>query len=388
LLADIWARARGGRITALVVDHGLRAESAEEARLTVARLGARGIAARPLTIDTLAHGSALSERARTARYEILTRACVELGVVHLLLGHHAADQAETILIRAGAGSHAAGLAGMAACVETNDLRVLRPLLDIPKGRLVATLDAAGMTWVEDPSNANPRSTRARIRAGRADPDGDRPATAAMVAEAIERGVARASAERARAALLAQAVSFHPAGFAVVAAAALQADALAALIATVAGARRAIRTARLDTLAAGLRPATIGGVRIMPAGRLAGAAAGAKWLIVRERAALGPPVAAQRGGVWDGRWRLAADIAPGAEIGPIGGDAARFRRATRLPAAALWTLPAIRRGIALLAVPHLQDWPDAPGEQELGQGLVWCAALPASCAPFAPASTEC
>ncbi len=89
LLADAWARARGGAVLALIVDHGLRAESAAEAALTMARLAARGIAARVLTLRGLERGPALAARARAARYAALEAACRAAGVVHLLLGHHA-----------------------------------------------------------------------------------------------------------------------------------------------------------------------------------------------------------------------------------------------------------------------------------------------------------
>ena len=133
LLADAWARARGGALLALIVDHGLRAESADEAAATVARLGGRGIATQLLRLGGLAHGTALAERARDARFTVLTQACESAGILHLLLGHHAGDQAETVLMRALGGSGPAGMAGMLPLVETASVRILRPLLSIPTG---------------------------------------------------------------------------------------------------------------------------------------------------------------------------------------------------------------------------------------------------------------
>ena len=144
LLADAWARERGGSLLALIVDHGLRATSAAEAAETAARLGGRGIAARVLTIAGLAQGPALAERARTARFHALIAACAAEGILHLLLGHHAADQAETVLIRALGGSGPAGMAGMASLVETPMVRILRPLLGTAPADLRATLIAAGV----------------------------------------------------------------------------------------------------------------------------------------------------------------------------------------------------------------------------------------------------
>src|SRR5215208_3101274 len=75
LLADNWGRERGGSLLALIVDHGLREASAAEAAGTAARLRARGIAARVLSVGGLARGPALAERARAARLRVLTEAC-------------------------------------------------------------------------------------------------------------------------------------------------------------------------------------------------------------------------------------------------------------------------------------------------------------------------
>ena len=168
---------------ALIVDHGLRAESTDEAAATVARLDARGIATRLLRLDGLAHGTALAERARDARFAVLTQACASAGILHLLLGHHASDQAETVLMRALGGSGPAGMAGMLPLVETPSVRILRPLLSIPPARLRAKVAAAGMAWVEDPSNVDQRALRPRLRILRLDHDGAGAATAALVAAA-------------------------------------------------------------------------------------------------------------------------------------------------------------------------------------------------------------
>ena len=207
LLADAWARERGGRVAGLIVDHGLRAASAVEAAATQARLSARGIAAEILVLDDLAQGPGLAARARAARYRVLAQACRRLGLAHLLLGHHAADQAETVLIRALGGSGPAGLAAMPARAEANGadtagLCLLRPLLGIAPARLRDFLRDLGEAWVEDPSNADRRALRPRLRALRADPAGTGSATRALVAAARQAGLARAAAEAAREALLA------------------------------------------------------------------------------------------------------------------------------------------------------------------------------------------
>ena len=68
-------------------------------------------------------------------------------------------------MRAARGGGPMGLSGMPAVIEREQLRVLRPLLAIPKSRLVATLRQDAIAWIDDPSNENPRFLRARLRSG-------------------------------------------------------------------------------------------------------------------------------------------------------------------------------------------------------------------------------
>ena len=150
LLAHTWARSRGGSLQALVVDHGLRNESGKEASDTVACLGERGIAAKILVIQGLGPGAGLAERARHARFAALEMACAEAGILHLLLGHHAGDQAETLQIRALGSSGPAGMAGMAPIVETTNLRLLRPLLDGAAGAIAQDPDILSGAMVRGP----------------------------------------------------------------------------------------------------------------------------------------------------------------------------------------------------------------------------------------------
>lgn len=376
LLAARWAADRGGSVLALTVDHGLRPNAPAEAALTQKRLLARGIACRILELRTLAPGSALAERARAARYAALRQACREAGVLHLLLGHHAADQAETVLMRTLSQSGPAGLAGMAALVEEAQLRLLRPLLRVAPVTLRATLAAAGVAWVEDPSNTDPRATRARLRGLRRDPDGTGPATSALALAAWERGQRRAEAETAIAQALASDVTLYPGGFAVIAPGALPSDALGALLATIAGRPHLPRTAALAALASAPRPATLAGAQLVPAGRL-----GPGLLVIREAAAMAKPVAAKAGAIWDGRFRLVqGPVTDSGQVllGPLGAAAAGLRRRTRHPAVILRTLPAIWRGGELVAVPHL-DWPDP--DQARSWRLLFAPRRPAAINPF-------
>jgi len=369
LLAAGW-----GIPLALIVDHGLRATSAAEASDTHARLAVLGIAARVLTLRGLTRGPGLAARARAARYAALEAACVEAGLLDLLLGHHLRDQAETVLMRQRRHSGQAGLAGMAPVSETLAIRFVRPLLPVPPGRLRATLTQAGLPWVEDPSNADPASLRAALRAELSDPAGDGPVVSALAASATAAATARAKRDSETAALLARRVRLYPAGYAVLSPGDVPPTALAALIRMLTGAPYPPRGEALRALAANPRPATLAGAQFLPAGRL-----GPGLLCVREAAAMAPPVPATQGAVWDRRFRLAtgAGLPGGTLLGAVGEDAARLRGHTHLPAAILRTLPALRHNTALVAVPHIGYGPPS----FLACAIGCCPATPASGAGF-------
>lgn len=164
LLAAKWAAERGLSFVALSVDHGLRPEAKAEAEQVGAWLQGRRISHHILTWQGgAARSGAIQERARTARYDLMRDWCQKHGVGHILLGHHLEDQAETVLMRLRKGSGLMGLAGMAPAREHDGMILLRPLLDVPKARLRATLKVLGQTWVEDPSNQNRVFERVRIR---------------------------------------------------------------------------------------------------------------------------------------------------------------------------------------------------------------------------------
>jgi tRNA(Ile)-lysidine synthase len=290
VLAADWARAVGGSVLALVVDHGLRPSAAEEARATLATLASLGIPGRLLTL-ALRRGPRQAERARDARHAALEAACRDAGIVHLLFGHHAADQAETVAMRRVRGSGPAGLAGMAALSETAHVRRLRPLLDMPPVRLRRTLLAAGLTWIEDPSNADPTSERVRLRLLARDRDGAGPLIRGAVAAAVARGAARARAEAALADWLGAHVTLYPNGCALVAGEPIPPEALGALIATVGGRPRPPSPRQLAGWIAAPRPATLGGVQILRRG--------AEWVLAPELAARPGGLAAARAW-WDAR----------------------------------------------------------------------------------------
>jgi tRNA(Ile)-lysidine synthase len=171
LLAAGWAKRlkRPPKLLAVTVDHGLRQEAAAEAA-SVKRLARRlGVPHRTVHWQGKKPKAGLQEAARLARYRLLAQTAAQAGYAHILTAHTLDDQAETVLFRLARGSGLAGLAGMATASllpvdGESQVFVVRPLLHIPKARLVATLRAAQIAYSEDPSNFDSKFTRARLRA--------------------------------------------------------------------------------------------------------------------------------------------------------------------------------------------------------------------------------
>lgn len=377
LLSGDWARQRNGSALALVVDHGLRPASAGEARITIERLARFGIGARLLRLSGLAHGPALAERARIMRYEMLTEACRTAGMLHLLLGHHLADQAETLAMRVLRGSGTRGLAGMPALRETFGVRLLRPLLGIEPAELRGFLGTRGADWIEDPSNQDMRATRPRLRHGL----GAASLADTGLAQAMSAvGGLRARQEAEIAGELAARATIRPEGFALLRPGRIGSAALAGLLQTIGGAEYAPSAAQVAELAAEPKPATVAGVRIMPAGRL-----GDGMLIVREEAAVMRAVPVSRETSWDNRFRVTVlgDLPAAATVGKLGADAVRFRGISDLPSVILRTLPAVRFGKSLAAVSHLRY---ASNGQGAAMTVLFAPPRPVAGACFVPAGS--
>lgn len=163
LLAHAWATARGGHITALTVDHGLRPESRAEAEQVAGWMRARGIAHHILTPPLLPAIHNPQSQARTRRYSALLEYCRNAAIPYLLLGHHADDQAETVALQRHRGESPASRAGMAFVTTRGEAALVRPLLGTRKRALVNYLQAQQAEWVEDPSNARSDYARNRLR---------------------------------------------------------------------------------------------------------------------------------------------------------------------------------------------------------------------------------
>lgn len=364
LLADRWARERGGRITGLTVDHGLRPGSAEEARKTGDWLAARQIEHHILTWHGDKPETGLQRRAREARYGLLQDWCWRHHAFHLLTAHHRDDQAETVALRKARLSGDRGLAAMPVIREMAGLRLLRPLLGVDRSTLEAWLRAEGQPWIDDPSNDNPAFTRNRLRQAGLD-------VQALSREAEEHGTRRSETDRLAARSLIQHVIVDPAGFALLDGKGfgslpidLACDLLTRLLVTIGGniyPPRGRALARLlrhmqrhlpgDSAAKG--PQTLAHCRILPHRE--------SWLICREKASSDPlPLVPGEWQCWDGRFLVSLrsereDLtieALGSRTRLAKKALKRWESARHLPGVVRSTLPSIFKGEWPIAVPHL------------------------------------
>lgn len=372
LLLQHWAAERGGDVLALIVDHGLRAESAAEAARVCGWLQARGIAHAVLRWDGGKPATGIQEAARAARHRLLAERCREEGILHLALAHHRDDQAETVLLRFARGSGVDGLAGMAPVRAAGAVRLIRPLLDLPHEQLVATCRAFGQEWIEDPSNRNPRFARARLRAaGEAlAAEGLDPPRLADLARRAAR--ARNALEAGTATLLAEAAEVHPEGW-------LRLDpkplldapeelGLRALVRCIAATGGGLYPPRDDAaerlfaeIAGGrLQGRTLGGCRIVPR---RGHMGRGHLVIAREPVGVTERLDLTPGGEvwWDRRFAVRLAAGPGgavivAKLGREGWQTVRSAGPDSgrigLPEPVRETLPALWDGNGLAAVPHL------------------------------------
>jgi len=197
-LAARWRNRRKSspRLIAVTIDHGLRPQARHEAAAVKRLAGKLGVEHRTMRWRGAKPATGLQEKARLARYRLLHVAACRAKSRCVLTAHTLDDQAETVLFRMARGSGLAGIAGMARVVPfaalvssawrpgrpadaacsvgvpsepvagsapVDEVLLVRPLLGLPKARLIVTLRAAGIAYAQDPSNVDPRFTRARLR---------------------------------------------------------------------------------------------------------------------------------------------------------------------------------------------------------------------------------
>ncbi len=154
-----------GQVVALHVHHGLQAAADRFEAHARDFCALHGIAWRAERVQAAhASGESPEDAARRARYAALSRMAREAGAACVLLGQHADDQAETVLLALSRGAGMPGLAAMAEHFERHGQVFGRPLLGVSSADIRGWLASSGHAFVDDPSNTDQRFTRNRIRA--------------------------------------------------------------------------------------------------------------------------------------------------------------------------------------------------------------------------------
>lgn len=164
LLCDWSAKIDGPDIHIITVDHGLRAEAAQEAE-NVARITKDWPKARHVTLvwEGQKPQARIQEEARKARYSLIEQYCSYHSIQHLFLAHHGDDQVETFLFRLSKGSGLDGLCGMKPVQERGSLLLCRPLLNEHKDDLISFCEDKKIEFMDDPSNDKDEFSRVRLR---------------------------------------------------------------------------------------------------------------------------------------------------------------------------------------------------------------------------------
>ena len=327
-------------LVAATVDHALRPGSADEAQAVARLCTLLDIPHRILTWHGPKPSTGIPAAAREARYTLLADAAADLGAGAIVTGHTADDQDETVAMRAArAGDDNLGLSGMAgAMLYDRRVWVLRPFLSVRREAIRAYLSAAGLGWVDDPSNADRRYERVRVRQDR----GDIPQPSA--AEAAER---RRHLSREAAKLIRHHATLHAGCLVALSPDALTAEpeilrhALATLVAVTGGSPHRPGSASTDRLADFAVSGSPG--RMTLAHTLVQRRRDGLYLIREIRGVLPRTVPAHSEIVWDGRYRITNPGSDVLEVGPGGEMPAHSGTA--------FLTPAMQSHIALIS-PHI------------------------------------
>ncbi|MEY4982740.1 MAG: tRNA lysidine(34) synthetase TilS [Pseudomonadota bacterium] len=342
------AVAAGSAVSVATVDHGLRAEAADEAAMVARACAALGVPHTVLHWRWDGRGN-LPDAARRGRIAALAGWAAGQGIGTVCLGHTRDDVAETLLMRRDRSAGVDGLAAMQPLRQVGAIRFLRPLLAVGRAELRDWLSARGILWAEDATNTDDAYARARARKEIAATGG------AEGLAAIAQGYAtlRAALDACAAGWVARGVGIDRGD--VLVAPDLLADAgpealrriLQAALLYIASAEYGPRGAALTRLVATARagrPAVLGGCVARPVkGGLR---------LTREWRAVAP-TSVPAGQVWDGRWQVTGPEIKGLTLralGPAGLALCPHWRETGLPRASLLSSPAVWAGADLVAAP--------------------------------------
>ncbi|MEO5660491.1 MAG: tRNA lysidine(34) synthetase TilS [Polaromonas sp.] len=154
-----------GQVQALHVHHGLQRAADDFVRVCTGLCTNLGVPLQVVNIDARhAPGESPEDAARRARYAALADVALARGLRAVLLGQHADDQVETLLLALSRGAGLPGLSAMPAQFERGGVRFYRPLLQTAAANLREWLVQQQIPFVDDPTNLDERYTRNRIRA--------------------------------------------------------------------------------------------------------------------------------------------------------------------------------------------------------------------------------
>ena len=313
-VAADWARGR--RLMVATVDHGLRPESAAEARQVADAAHALGLPHATLPWRRETEAGNLMAGARDARLRLLSDWARENGLPAVALAHTADDQAETLLMRLARGSGIDGLAAMAEWRDAFGMRWLRPMLGTGRAELRDWLRGRGIGWIDDPGNEREEFERIRIRNAIAATGLDVAAlarAAAHIGEARD-ALAHYAAHVASGAEAGQGSLALPRRDFADAPAEIRRRLLVAACRWITGAdyppRRAALLHGLAALASGSR-VTLDGAIIDPCGD--------RIRFAREPAAALRAADLREDGLWDRRWHVAG-LRPGQHVAALGMEA--------------------------------------------------------------------
>lgn len=151
------------QLFAATIDHGLRPESADEARDVGKLATSLGIQHSTLLWTTWDGSGNMQDNARRARHQLLGDWAKANNISTLVQGHTADDQAETVLMRLGRSAGVDGLAAIPRRRVVNGITIARPMMDLTRVQLRDYLRRHGVTWAEDPSNDDPKYDRIKAR---------------------------------------------------------------------------------------------------------------------------------------------------------------------------------------------------------------------------------
>lgn len=347
------AKQTGQQLYAVTVDHGLRTQSAQEAQFVAAHCARLDVPHQTLNWHRTQTTGNLQDQARRARYQLMASWAADNDIEHISLAHTATDQAETFLLRLARASGVDGLSGMRDHWVDRGVQFNRPFLTHSRDALRSYLRRHDVSWIDDPSNDDPRFDRVKARRAldALAPLGITVSKLNTVSRNLrkERDLLVAATQTAAAAVVTidrGDVLFDCDRLDALSLAMRRRLVLRALIwvSSADYAPRALSIAHVcDAISQG-KPATLAGCQITYAD--------AKVRFSREPKAANKAVC-KTDEIWDGRWQLTGPHNVGLQVKALGATGIRECpnwRASGLPRASILSSPAVWDGDVLIAAP--------------------------------------